>query len=109
MATWNVEEVTLEAHYIGRAPDKLTLPCKSVSEIPGKYFDDTAADGAVMTSEIEQPFLLAKDVDLKLLDAITWEPNRINFKDLRTGEAKEFPIKRRYIREPNTAKFAIQS
>jgi hypothetical protein len=109
MATWNVEEVTLEAHYIGHAPDKLTLPCKSVSEIPGKYFDDTAADGAVQTSEIEQPSLLAKGIDLNILDAITWEPNRINFRDLRTGEVKEFRIQRRHIREPNTAKFAMHS
>jgi hypothetical protein len=62
-----------------------------------------------MTSEIDPPSLLVKGVDLKLIDAITWEPNRIKFKDLRTGEAKEFAIQRRHIREPNTAKFAIHS
>ena len=109
MTTWKVEEVTLEAHYVGRAPDKLTLPCKSISEIPGTYSDDVAADGAVMTNVIEKPSLMARGVDLMILDAITWEPNRISFHDLHTGETKEFPIQRRYIREPNTAKFAIQS
>ncbi len=105
--TWDVSEITLEAHYFNHAPDTLTIACQSVCKVPGKYEDDIAADGGVQRSEIEPPCLLVKGVDLKSLDAIKWEPNSLFFKDVATGELKEFPVLRWGCRELKAAKFAI--
>jgi len=108
MASWDVAEITVEAHYIGNDPDTLTLPCKLVLEVPGVYEHKVAADGTVMRSEAEPPSLLAKGIDLRVLDAIGWEPNLLSFKDSRTGERREFQIVRRYTQEPSAAKFALR-
>lgn len=105
--TRDVGEVTLEAFYVNHDPHKHTFACQSVSELPGKYIDDTSADGRVMRSEIEPPSVVIKGIDVKAVESLGWQPTRLLFQDARTGESKEFSGQLRDSLEPNTLKFAI--
>ena len=105
--TWTVPEVTLEAHYMSNhAPDVLTLFCQSVSSMPGRYAESKGADGSIMRSELESPSLLLNGTDLKLLNATTWQPNCLRFKDTGTGQWQEFGVQRD-IRDVGIAKFSL--
>jgi hypothetical protein len=106
MTTWNVAEITLDARYFRNDPDNLTLACKSVSEVLGKYIEEKGADESVMSSELKPPSLLARGVDLNILDRLAWVPNHITFRDVRTGEQRDFRI-RSYSRDGDAAKFAL--
>src|SRR5712692_5913038 len=107
MKTWDVQEIILEARYINHDTDRLTLPCNSVVEIPAQYVEDRGADGAVMRSEIDPMSLLVRGIDLKRLEAITWEPNRLLFRALSTGESKEFECLG-YSREGVAIRFLVR-
>jgi hypothetical protein len=103
----DVSEITLEAFYLNHDPDRQTFACRSVSEMPGKYVDDTSADGSVMRSELEPPFLMVRGVDVKAVEAVEWKPTDLRFKDAKTGEEKVFSCHLRATLEPDTLKFAI--
>ena len=105
--TRDVTEITFEADYFNHDSDRRRFPCRSVSELPGKYIDDTSADGSIMRSEIEPPAVVVKGIDAKAVEAMGWKPTRLLFKDARTGELKEFSGQLRDTPEPNTVKFAI--
>ena len=105
--TRDVTEITLEAHYINRDSQRLTFPCRSVSELPGKYDDDTSADGSVMRSTIEHPAVVVKGIDAKAVEALGWNPTRLLFKDAKTGKSKEFSGEIAAVLEPDILKFAI--
>jgi hypothetical protein len=107
MKTWNVQEVVLEARYFNHDTERLTLPCNSVTEIPAQYVEDRGADGAVMRSEIVPLTLLVNSIDHRSLEAITWEPNRLLFRALRTGESKEFECIG-YSREGDAIRFLVR-
>src|ERR1700677_2332201 len=108
MTAWNVAEISLRADYINSDSNTLTLVCQSISEVAGDYVNKLGADESVMRSEIEPPSLVAKGIDLKILDALTWTPNHISFKDARAGEQRDFLI-RGYSREGSAAKFPLGS
>jgi len=103
----DVKEITLEALYINHDPDRQAFTCQSVSVIPGRYVDDTSADGNVMRSEIESPTVVVRGVDAKAVKALRWSPTHLRFKDAKTGEEKLFSGQLRDMVEPDTMKFAI--
>lgn len=109
--TWDVTEITLEAHYLNAASDTLTLACQSISELPAEYYpDNIGADGTVMRSLKERRSLLVRGIspqDFEALDALKRAPTELSFKDLRTGKLENFRIERVYVREPGTARFAV--
>jgi hypothetical protein len=107
METWDVQEIILEARYINHDTESLTLPCNSVEEIPARYVESKGADGTIMRSEIDPLSLLVRGIDLRSLGAITWEPNRILFRALRTGESKEFECLG-YSREGDAVRFLVR-
>jgi hypothetical protein len=107
MSRWTVTEIKLEAHYIGHDPDRLTVPCQSISLREARYTKTVAADGGVQRSEVEPESLLASGIDLKALQTITWKPNLLLFKDSVTGEQKEFPITFVDTCETDIAKFIV--
>jgi hypothetical protein len=98
--TWNVTEITVEARYASdHALDTLTIPCQSVSEIPGGYKN-------VPGSSFEYPRLIAKGVDSAALKKLKWQPTQLLFRDLDTGGAHEFPVRLLDAYE-DTAKFLV--
>lgn len=103
----DVREITLEAFYLNHDPDRQTFACRSVTEMPGNYVDDTSADGSVMRSELEPPFLMVRGVDVKAVGALGWKPTDLRFKDAETGEEKVFSGHLRDTLEPDALKFAI--
>ena len=105
--TRNVTEITLEADYLNHDSDRRSFPCQSVAELPGKYIDDTSADGSIMRSEIVPPTVVVRGIDVKAVEGMGWKPTRLLFKDARTGESKEFSGQVRDTAEPNTLTFAI--
>jgi hypothetical protein len=103
----DVSEITLEAFYFNHDPDIQTFACQSVSEMPGKYVDDTSADGSVMRSELEPPLLMVRGIDVKAVESLEWKPTGLRFKDAKTGEEKVFSGQLRDTVEPDTLKFDI--
>lgn len=103
----DVSEITLEAFYLNHDPDRQSFACQSVSEMQGKYVDDTSADGSVMRSELEPPLLVVRGIDVKAVEALRWKPTGLRFKDAKTGEEKVFSGQLRDTVEPDTLKFAI--
>lgn len=102
-----VKEVTLKALYMNAEPDSQTFKCSSVVELPPEYVDDKAADGAIMRSIIERPAILIRGIDVSAVEALAWEPNRLEFRDVRTGEVKEHIGKLDVSKDPNSVKFEI--
>ena len=102
-----VTEITLEAFYINHDPDRQTFECEAVSKLPGKYVDDTSADGTIMRSEIEPPALVVAGIDIGAVKALGWSPTRLVFKDAKTGEPREFSGQVRDTPEEDTLKFDI--
>ena len=102
-----VSEVTLEAFYFNHDPDRRTFACRSVSEMPAKYVDDTGADGSVMRSELEPPLLMVSGIDVTAVEALGWKPTGLQFKDAKTGEEKVFSGQLCGTVESDTLKFAI--
>ena len=103
----DVSEVTLEAFYFNHDPDRRTFACRSVSEMPAKYVDDTGADGSVMRTELEPPLLMIAGIDVKAVEALGWKPTSLRFTDAKTGQEKVFSGQLRDTVEPDTLKFAI--
>jgi TIR domain len=103
----DVSEVTLEAFYFNHDPDRQTFRCRSVSEMPAKYVDDTGADGSVMRSELEPPLLIVRGIDVKAVEELRWKPTGLRFKDVKTGDEKLFPGQLHDTVEPDTLKFAF--
>jgi hypothetical protein len=60
-----------------------------------------------MRSIIEPPTILITGIDVNSVEALAWKPNRLEFKDARSGEVKEYIGELRASTEPNTVKFAI--
>jgi pyrimidine deaminase RibD-like protein len=102
-----VKEITLKALYMNAETDSDTFKCSSVVELPPEFVDDKAADGAIMRSIIEPPTILITGIDVNSVEALAWKPNRLEFKDARSGEVKEYIGELRASTEPNTVKFAI--
>jgi pyrimidine deaminase RibD-like protein len=80
-----VSEVILEARYVNREDDRHSFQCQSISEYPTKY-----AEGDVR-SRIERP-LVVKGINGAEVDALTWEPTHVLYRDPTTGEEKEFAV-----------------
>jgi hypothetical protein len=105
---WQVTEITLEAHYLNRPPDTLTLACRSVEERAAEYYPDkVAADGAVMRSVKERRSLLVRGINPQALETLTWQPTDVSFRDSRTGKVESFRVERRYSPEPGTLRLAL--
>jgi len=104
-----VKEIILKALYMNAETDSETFKCSSVVELPPEYVDDKGADGAIMRSIIEPPTFLITGIDANFVEALAWKPNRLEFKDARSGEAKEYIGELRASTEPNTVKFAIHA
>jgi pyrimidine deaminase RibD-like protein len=102
-----VEEITLKALYMNADTDSHTFKCSSVTELPPEYVHNKAADGAIMRSIIEPPTVLIRGIDADSVHALAWAPNRLEFHDAKSGEAKEYIGGLRDSTEPNTVKFAI--
>lgn len=104
-----VTEITLEAFYINHVPDRQTFECRAVSKLPGKYVDDTSADGTIMRSEIKPPALVVVGIDVGAVKALEWSPNRLVLKDAKTGEPRAFSGQVRDTPEADTLEFDIHS
>ena len=83
--TTMVSEIVLEARYINREDDKQVLQCQSISEYPTR-----SAEGDVRT-RIERP-LVVKGINGAEVDALTWEPTHVVYRDPSTGKDKEFAV-----------------
>jgi len=101
-----VKEVTLKALYFNADANSQTFKCSSVVELPAEYIDDKAADGGIMRSIIERPSILIKGIDASAVEALAWKPNRLEFKDAKTGDVKQYVGELHASTEPNTVKFA---
>jgi pyrimidine deaminase RibD-like protein len=80
-----VSEIVLEARYINREDDRHVFQCQSISEYPTRY-----AEGDVR-SRIERP-LVVKGINGAEVDALTWEPTHVLYRDPTTGKEKEFAV-----------------
>jgi pyrimidine deaminase RibD-like protein len=80
-----VSEIVLEARYINREDDRHVFQCQSISEYLTRY-----AEGDVR-SRIERP-LVVKGINGAEVDALTWEPTHVLYRDPTTGEEKEFAV-----------------
>jgi pyrimidine deaminase RibD-like protein len=108
--SWSeVKEVTLKALYIFADPDSQTFKCSSLLELPPEYVDDKAADGGIMRSIIEHPTILIRGIDASTVEALAWKPNRLEFRDAKSGEVKEYVGELHASTEPNTVKFVIHA
>jgi hypothetical protein len=106
--TWNVTEILLEARYMVGDSDTLPLACRSLSLIPEQnYPPDISADGNQMFSVKTPATLEARGVELIALQSLKWEPTHITFRDVYTGEQKEFAMNSFSFEEPDKAKFVI--
>lgn len=108
VSAFEAKEITLKALYINAESDVQAFRCSSVVRLPPEYVDDKAADGAIMRSIIEPPTILIAGIDADSVEALTWRPNRLEFTDAISGEAKEYIGDLRASTEPNTVKFAIR-
>lgn len=106
-AKWDVAEITLAADYLNRESQASTFPCRSVSQVAGKYVDDTSADGAIMRSDIEPPMLIIRGIDATAVNALGWKPTRVLFTDAATNGTLEFSGQLRDSPEEDTVAFAI--
>jgi pyrimidine deaminase RibD-like protein len=104
-----VKEITLKALYMNAETNSETFKCSSVVELAPEYVDEKGADGAIMRSIIEPPTFLISGIDANAVEALAWKPNRLEFKDARSGNAKEYIGGLRASTEPNTVKFAIHA
>jgi pyrimidine deaminase RibD-like protein len=80
-----VSEIILEARYIKGEDDRRVLQCQSISEHATRY-----AEGAVH-SRIERP-LIVKGINVAEVNALTWEPTHVLYRDPSAGEEKEFAV-----------------
>lgn len=80
-----VSEIVLEARYINREDDRHVFQCQSISEYPTRY-----SEGDVR-SRIERP-LVVKGINGAEVDALTWEPTHVLYRDPTTGKEKEFAV-----------------
>ena len=53
--------------------------------------------------------VMIQGIDANSVEALAWKANRLEFKDAKTGETKEYIGKLRASTEPNTVKFAIHA
>jgi len=60
-----------------------------------------------MRSIIERPTFLIRGIDVKAVEALSWKPNRLEFRDVRTGKLKEHIGGLHASNEPNSVKFEI--
>jgi pyrimidine deaminase RibD-like protein len=80
-----VSEIILEARYIKGEDDRRVFQCQSISEHATRY-----AEGAV-PSRIERP-LVVKGINVAEVDALTWEPTHVLYRDPSAQEEKEFAV-----------------
>jgi hypothetical protein len=89
---WDVKEFTLEAHYINRVSDSITLSCRSISKLPAEYYPDqqSGLDGAVIRSLKEPATLLILGVRPADLYDLKWQPSELAFADGQSGNWLHF-------------------
>ncbi len=80
-----VSEIILEARNINREDDRHVFQCQSISEYPTRY-----AEGDVR-SRLERP-LVVMGINVTEVDALTWEPTHVLYRDPTTGREKEFAV-----------------
>jgi pyrimidine deaminase RibD-like protein len=80
-----VPEIILEARYINQESERRVFQCQSISEYPTEY-----AEGGVR-SRLERP-LIVKGINVAEVDALTWEPTHVLYRDPITGGEKEFAV-----------------
>lgn len=93
MTTWPVREVHLAAYYLSNHDkDAASIPCRSVSLIPGNYKSEVGADGSVSRSITKPASLLLEGADPSALHKLGWQPQVALFTDASTGEEHSFNI-----------------
>jgi len=105
----DVSEVTLQAHYVNRVSDTLTLACRSISEIPEEYYPDPrpGLDGTAPCSLKNHRSLLITGIVSEEINTVRWEPSELSFTDRRTGKRESFSVSRIFTQNPSTARFAV--
>jgi hypothetical protein len=90
---WDVNKLTLSAHYFAGESLTQTFDCSGVVQLPPEYYpDQVAADGAIMTSIKVPASLLIENLDSKLVDSLGWSPTEASFLDPADGKTLIFPL-----------------
>ncbi len=78
---WKARAVELAAHYIGRKPDCISIPCTGAVEVRPLTTKTTSADGSIMRSIKRDTSLWVEGIDSSLLKGLGWEANAVSFVD----------------------------
>jgi hypothetical protein len=90
---WDLTEIRLDVEYLSNhEPDTATLACRSLSLVPPKFHIDHGAGGSVARSEVVPETILANGIDVVALQALSWHPDTLQFKDATTGVTRTFPV-----------------
>ena len=85
LSTAMVSEIILEARYINQDSDRHVFRCQSIMEGPTEYKEGS------MRSRVERP-LIVRGIDVAEVDALTWEPTHVLYRDPSAGVEKEFAV-----------------
>jgi hypothetical protein len=92
---WSTSEIVLEALYLNRSPETMTLACTGVMEVPATFYpDEHAADGGLMRSVKRHRALLVEGITPQVLDSLSFELTDTHFVDATTNETRDFRVSR---------------
>ncbi|MBZ5524742.1 MAG: hypothetical protein LAP21_21090 [Acidobacteriia bacterium] len=94
-ARWPTNQVTVEARYFNAPTETLTLTCSAVIQLPAAYYQYCIrADMDITRKQKESRTLLVDGNDLRVINAIAWEPTDLSFVINGTNETKTFLVER---------------
>jgi hypothetical protein len=86
-ARWNVQSITLRAHYANAPTEEHVIGCKGITAVPPRYFpDQVGADGSVVRSLKERRSLIVDGIDKRPPDG--WSPTEVEFIDTIGGQVQ---------------------
>ena len=92
---WTTSEIVLQAYYLDRSTESMTLACTGVIEVPPIFYPDQyGADGTLMRSLKQHRALLVEGINRQALEGLSFEPTAVHFVDVATKETRDFQVAR---------------
>jgi hypothetical protein len=105
---WDVNKLTLSAHYFNAESHTQTFDCSAIVQLPPEYHpDDVASDGAIMKSVKVLASLLIENLDSKLVDSLGWNPTEAGFLDPADGKTLTFQLGHKIPSPARTTRLAV--
>jgi hypothetical protein len=92
---WTTSEIVLQAYYLDRSTESMTLACTGVIQVPPIFYPDQyGADGTLMRSLKQHRALLVEGINPEALEGLSFEPTAAHFADIATKETRDFKVSR---------------